>query len=127
MDAVFREAPNVWRVTVRPTAGGPATQHTFHHVAVCCGSNVLFNRTPYKGEDSFAGKVLHSSEYVRAADYAGKRVLVVGLGESGSDICLQIARVSALLYVCLRVYVHVCVFVSRMFVDCTDVCLLSVW
>ncbi|MCE9545530.1 MAG: NAD(P)/FAD-dependent oxidoreductase [Planctomycetia bacterium] len=37
-------------------------------------------------------KVLHSSEYRTAADFAGKRVLIVGIGNSGSDIADQISR-----------------------------------
>ena len=40
-------------------------------------------------------RVLHSSQFRRAADFAGQRVLVVGLGEAGSDLSLAIAKAGA--------------------------------
>jgi cation diffusion facilitator CzcD-associated flavoprotein CzcO len=39
--------------------------------------------------------VIHSSDYRCAASYAGKRVLVVGLGVSGADIADEVSRVAA--------------------------------
>jgi lysine/ornithine N-monooxygenase len=35
---------------------------------------------------SFSGEVIHSREYRRAEEYIGKRILVVGAGNSGADI-----------------------------------------
>ena len=40
---------------------------------------------------AFAGEVVHSSAYRNAAPYAGKRVLVVGAGNSGSEIAVDVA------------------------------------
>jgi len=40
------------------------------------------------------GEIVHSAYYQNADKYKDKTVLVVGLGESGSDICLQIANVA---------------------------------
>ncbi len=39
--------------------------------------------------------VMHSSEYRNPAGFAGKRVLVVGLGVSGTDIANEVSRVAA--------------------------------
>jgi putative flavoprotein involved in K+ transport len=44
--------------------------------------------------DSFAGTVLHSSAYRNPAPFAGQRVLVVGLGNSGAEIAADLARSS---------------------------------
>ena len=38
------------------------------------------------------GSVIHSSEYRNPAPYAGKRVLVVGFGNSGGEIALDLAN-----------------------------------
>jgi putative flavoprotein involved in K+ transport len=40
---------------------------------------------------AFAGELVHSSDYRNASPYAGKRVLVVGAGNSGSEIAVDIA------------------------------------
>lgn len=43
------------------------------------------------GEDRFGGDIRHSRDYRNPAPYAGKRVLVVGFGNSGSEIALDLA------------------------------------
>lgn len=48
-------------------------------------------RPSWPGLDAFRGDIIHSSEYRNAAPYAGKRVLVVGFGNSGGEIALDLA------------------------------------
>jgi cation diffusion facilitator CzcD-associated flavoprotein CzcO len=48
-------------------------------------------RPSWPGEDTYRGAVIHSSEYRNPAPYAGKRVLVVGFGNSGGEIALDLA------------------------------------
>jgi len=45
----------------------------------------------WPGMEAFAGPILHSSRYRNAAHYAGERVLVVGFGNSGGEIALDLA------------------------------------
>jgi cation diffusion facilitator CzcD-associated flavoprotein CzcO len=42
--------------------------------------------------ETFAGPVIHSSKYRNPAPYAGKRVLVIGFGNSGGEIALDLAE-----------------------------------
>ena len=49
------------------------------------------NRPPIKGEESFKGKIMHSVEYRTPAEFDGKRVLIVGAGNSGVDIASDAA------------------------------------
>ena len=44
---------------------------------------------------SFAGDIIHSKDYDTPSDLAGKRVLVVGGGNSGCDIASEAARVAS--------------------------------
>lgn len=44
------------------------------------------------GRELFRGEVRHSVEYRRPAPYAGKRVLVVGVGNSGGEIASELGR-----------------------------------
>ena len=44
------------------------------------------------GADTFRGRLIHSVEYRNPAPYAGRRVLIVGVGNSGGEIGSEIAR-----------------------------------
>lgn len=49
-------------------------------------------RPQWPGIEAFPGRVLHSSSYVNASPFSGSRVLVVGLGNSGGEIALDLAE-----------------------------------
>ena len=49
-------------------------------------------RPSWPGQDAYQGAVVHSSEYRNPAPYPGKRVLVVGFGNSGGEIALDLAE-----------------------------------
>ena len=55
-----------------------------------------YNHTPdvpdWPGREKFRGSLLHSSEYRDPKGYEGKRVLVVGAGNSGAEIALDLSR-----------------------------------
>jgi putative flavoprotein involved in K+ transport len=62
------------------------------HVVLACG----FNREPvlpaWPGLESFPGEVVHSSRYANPAPYRGRRVLVVGAGNTGAEIAADLAE-----------------------------------
>jgi cation diffusion facilitator CzcD-associated flavoprotein CzcO len=45
-----------------------------------------------KLQDIFQGRVIQSTEYMRASEYSGKKVIVIGAGNSAFDICADLAR-----------------------------------
>ena len=49
-------------------------------------------RPSWPGMDRFGGGILHSRDYRNPAAFAGKRVLVVGFGNSGGEIALDLAE-----------------------------------
>jgi cation diffusion facilitator CzcD-associated flavoprotein CzcO len=49
-------------------------------------------RPSWPGSELYRGDVVHSSEYRNPALYLGKRVLVVGFGNSGGEIALDLAN-----------------------------------
>jgi len=49
-------------------------------------------RPAWPGQESYAGRIVHSSDYRNPAPYAGERVLVVGFGNSGGEIALDLAE-----------------------------------
>jgi cation diffusion facilitator CzcD-associated flavoprotein CzcO len=54
------------------------------------------------GRERFGGVVMHSVEYRRPAPFVGKRVLVVGVGNSGGEIGSEIARAAGRVTVLVR-------------------------
>jgi cation diffusion facilitator CzcD-associated flavoprotein CzcO len=57
---------------------------------------------PIPGRALFRGRVLHSVEYRRPADFAGRRVLVVGVGNSGSEIGSELANAGVRVTIAVR-------------------------
>ena len=69
------------------------TQDTLHpasNLVVATGYSRKPLRATWPGLESFPGKVLHSSEYVNGAAFKGQRVLVVGFGNSGGEIAIDL-------------------------------------
>ncbi|XP_063796080.1 flavin-containing monooxygenase 3-like isoform X1 [Pseudophryne corroboree] len=66
----------------------------FDAVLVCTGHHVYPNLPlqSFPGIEKFKGKYMHNRDYKKPADFAGKRVLVVGLGNSGADIAVELGR-----------------------------------
>jgi cation diffusion facilitator CzcD-associated flavoprotein CzcO len=59
-------------------------------------------RPALKGVERFGGRVLHSVEYRRPNEFVGRRVLVVGVGNSGGEIGSELARAGAQVTVAVR-------------------------
>jgi cation diffusion facilitator CzcD-associated flavoprotein CzcO len=76
-----------WRTTTR--AG--ATLHSRFVVVGSGANNVPFVPT-IEGQEGFAGEIVHSRGYRNAAPFAGRRVLVVGMGNTGAEIALDLAE-----------------------------------
>ncbi|TAL24242.1 MAG: NAD(P)/FAD-dependent oxidoreductase [Aquabacterium sp.] len=59
-------------------------------LVVAGGYNNRPNLPTWPAQESFRGRILHSSEYRSGADFHGQRVLVVGLGNSGGEIAIDL-------------------------------------
>jgi len=49
---------------------------------------------------AFQGKILHSARYRDSADFVGKRVVVVGAGNSAIQIAIELAQVADVTLAC---------------------------
>lgn len=66
--------------------------YTGSAVILCAGMNRIPFQPSYPGETAFAGTILHSHDYQNPAPFQGKRVLVVGMGNSGAEIALDLCE-----------------------------------
>mmetsp|Transcript_43601 Transcript_43601/g.102497 ORF Transcript_43601/g.102497 Transcript_43601/m.102497 type:complete len:406 (-) Transcript_43601:242-1459(-) len=64
-------------------------------VVTCTGGDHSPICPAVPGSDAFMGKQLHSAEYKNATPFAGKRVVVVGEGNSGAQILADVSIVAA--------------------------------
>ena len=90
--AVERVVPvadgTAWDVTIQPQ-GQPAETRRYRGVIIANGHNWCPKYPEYPGE--FTGMRLHSADYKTPNVLEGKRVLVVGAGNSGCDIAAESA------------------------------------
>lgn len=79
-----RRAEGRWQLE---TDAGPVRAR---HLVVASGYNAIPNRPRLPGLEDFAGEVLHSADYRVGHPFAGRRVVVVGCGNSGAEIALDL-------------------------------------
>jgi len=79
-----------WSVAWREAAG--RQEERFDAVVICSGLHQHPHVPRLDGLASFSGEVMHASRYRRPAQVVGRRVLVVGAGESGADIAAEVSR-----------------------------------
>jgi cation diffusion facilitator CzcD-associated flavoprotein CzcO len=64
-------------------------------------------RPEWAGEESFKGRILHSSEYRNGQPFRGQRVLVIGFGNSGGEIAMDLWEHGAFPGIAVRSAVNV--------------------
>lgn len=62
------------------------------HVVVATGYTRTPNRPTWPGLEAFGAPILHSSEYRDGRAWADRRVLVVGFGNSGGEIAIDLCE-----------------------------------
>ena len=84
--ARVRREGSLWRVDTA------ATRHTAPVVVLATGWADFPHAPRWPRQEDYRGAILHSSAYRNPAPYAGQRVLVVGFGNSGGEIALDLAE-----------------------------------
>ncbi|XP_067662263.1 flavin-containing monooxygenase 5-like [Haliotis asinina] len=81
-----------WDVQIRDHKTGSEETKVFDAVIVCTGHHASKNVPYFTGQEDFQGKIIHSHDYKDWTGYAGKRVVVVGVGNSGVDVAVELSR-----------------------------------
>lgn len=82
-----------WEVCARVANGGSELRRwQVRRVVLASGANAQPRRPALPGEEVFGGQVLHSRHYSDAQAFAGQRVLVVGMGNTGAEIALDLCE-----------------------------------
>ncbi|NXT25875.1 FMO4 monooxygenase, partial [Syrrhaptes paradoxus] len=92
-----------WEVVTE--TDGVQESHVFDAVMVCTGhyQEPYLPLASFPGIDTrFKGQYLHSQEYKDPEAFRGKRVLVVGIGNTGGDLAVQLSRMAAKVFLSAR-------------------------
>ena len=108
---------NLWEVTFNNQE-----QRIYKGVVMCNGHHWCRRFPEFEGE--FKGEIIHSKDYKRPEQLRGKKVLVIGGGNSACDIAAEAARVAAKSVLSMRESVW---FIPKSFAGIPVVDLIQGW
>jgi Flavin-binding monooxygenase-like len=77
------------------------------YVVIASGFNTEPVIPSVPGMEKFRGKVIHSAEYINAKPFVGQSVLVIGMGNTGAEVALDLSEGGARTSISLRNGVHI--------------------
>jgi dimethylaniline monooxygenase (N-oxide forming) len=97
-----RGEDGVWTIRL---AGGEIRRYDALFVANGHHWDPRWPEPPFPG--SFNGRQMHSHDYVDQTEFAGKNVVVLGMGNSAMDIAVETSTVARNVYLAARTGVHI--------------------
>ncbi|KAI4379765.1 hypothetical protein MLD38_006019 [Melastoma candidum] len=101
LTAEFDQMCGVWRVQTKGCV------YASRWLVVATGENAEPAVPGIPGLEKFRGSVVHTSGYKSGSGFRNKRVLVVGCGNSGMEVSLDLCRHNAMPHMVVRDTVHV--------------------
>ncbi|MDO5653294.1 MAG: NAD(P)/FAD-dependent oxidoreductase [Brachymonas sp.] len=80
-----------WQVQAQDSRGY-ISLHRAPMLVVASGYSAKPNLPQWEGQSVYGGQLMHSSRYFSGSGFRGQRVLVVGMGNSGGEIALDLAE-----------------------------------
>ncbi|KAL5714129.1 indole-3-pyruvate monooxygenase [Ranunculus cassubicifolius] len=96
-----------WHVKVKNITSDQVDVYSAKFLVIATGANCDKYLPEIDGVQSFSGQLLHSSEYKSGEVYRDKSVLVVGCGNSGMEIALDLANFGAKTSLVVRNPMHI--------------------
>lgn len=91
-----------WDVEVEDMQTKRTFSEAFDGVMVCTGHHVTPSLATFPGQETFKGQIIHTHSYKKPAEFVGKRVVVVGIGNSGGDVAVELSMVNPKVYLSTR-------------------------
>ncbi|KAM8929989.1 dimethylaniline monooxygenase [N-oxide-forming] 2-like [Pelodytes ibericus] len=84
--------------------GGKQESAIFDAVMVCSGHHAdpYYPVETFPGLKTFKGEYFHSREYKNSHGFEGKRILIVGMGNSAADIAVELSRAASQVFISTR-------------------------
>jgi len=99
-----RPADRSWDVTFRSIDGGEPETRRYRAVLVANGHHwdARWPEPPFPGSAEFPGVQMHAHDYDEPSVFEGKRVVVLGIGNSACDIAVEASRVAQATFLAMR-------------------------
>ncbi|KAI4349311.1 hypothetical protein L6164_009916 [Bauhinia variegata] len=107
--ARYDETSGLWRVKTVSTSGSTRTEVEYicKWLVVATGENAECVMPEIEGLSEFKGEIIHAYHYKSGESFRGKNVLVVGCGNSGMELSLDLSNHNASPSMVVRSSVHV--------------------
>ncbi|GAB4837324.1 Indole-3-pyruvate monooxygenase YUCCA6 [Ancistrocladus abbreviatus] len=109
VSAEYDEGIGFWRVRVKGglVEEGAEVEYVSRWLVVATGENAEVVVPEMEGVEEFGGEIVHTSGYKSGEVFRGKKVLVVGCGNSGMEVCLDLCHHNAMPSIVVRDTVHI--------------------
>ncbi|XP_037946848.1 senecionine N-oxygenase isoform X2 [Teleopsis dalmanni] len=81
-----------WQVLISSLTDKSVHKYFFDNIMICTGHYHTPSYPIYVGAELFTGLQLHSHDFRRPEMFKGQKVLIVGAGPSGMDLCHKISK-----------------------------------
>ncbi|ONK63803.1 uncharacterized protein A4U43_C07F19100 [Asparagus officinalis] len=105
ISAKYDEVGGIWRV--RTVSKKTEVEYICQWLVVATGENAESLIPEFEGIRDFGGLKMHACDYKSGKDFEGKKVLVVGCGNSGMELCLDLCLHNSRPSMVVRDSVHV--------------------
>ncbi|CAN6475949.1 unnamed protein product [Victoria cruziana] len=105
--AVRDRSTGTWTIRAKNTRTGESEEYRSRFLVVATGENSEGHVPDIPGLDGFPGKVIHSCQYKNGVPFEDRDVLVVGSGNSGMEIALDLRNHHAKASIVVRTPVHI--------------------
>ncbi|XP_058396071.1 flavin-containing monooxygenase 2 isoform X2 [Diceros bicornis minor] len=91
-----------WEVVTE--SNGKEQRAVFDAIMVCSGHHILphIPLESFPGIERFKGQYFHSRQYKHPEGFEGKHILVIGIGNSASDIAVELSKKAAQVFISTR-------------------------
>lgn len=89
----IKDYDKLWKLVVKNLIDNVETTYVTPYVCIASGHHSIPKIPSFKGQETFNGEIIHSIKYKCATfnNMIGKRVLVVGIGNSAVDVAVNLA------------------------------------
>ncbi len=72
------------------------------NVIIATGVNRVPNIPSWEGQENFKGTIIHAKDYRNVQPFLGKKVLVIGMGNTGAELALDLSEHDCETYISVR-------------------------
>ncbi|GMH29319.1 hypothetical protein Nepgr_031162 [Nepenthes gracilis] len=108
--ALYDETCGLWRMKTVSACGESIkreTEYISQWIVVATGENAEKVVPKFSGIHEFGSDIIHACDYKSGDKFGGQRVLVVGCGNSGMEVSLDLCRHNATPFMVIRSSVHI--------------------